>query len=501
MLDFLKAKDYHNQNLYEIGSDGNLVVEFVQAELFIYEQHASVTQTSSGTNEAFVCAAKENPEFECLDIAAATTLSGIWNPVYTNSTTGALSANPLISSNFMVNAVDGAVLGGHLDTKYGMQQKCDGGKVVGDGVINGLDLYVLGASQFRLGPYSDIGNVLSDVVTVQGRPETRLRCRNELYTRLEWQNRIAWEACFSPVDEEDYLASNQSQHGRRAMEIEAPKSSIAGLSLAHFDVSSQSYEPTVQDLGARVFLWSSASPLGRWYLINIPNIVLTIELFVRGAEFAPETKLNNDLVPEFNSSEVPSEARNYDLRFVRHRERAGMDDTDCAIVESSGSQLGALNSGTISVGQRMLLGDQHTNLCAFDLMLWIPITANAFRPASCPVEIAKGSVAMDGVSGSVQFSDACASYELFNVVNGSMWTLPSPPPASARPPPSLPGPDEDSGSQTVNIFVASSAVLALGGLALLCFTLFPKRKEPGPEGEAKSVEVVSVSAPLLPMKM
>ena len=83
------------------------------------------------------------------------------------------------------------------------------GKRVGDGVVNGLDLYVLAASQFRLGPYYDLGtpHELRNVPTVEGRDETISRCTDlDPYTRLEWQQRISYDACFAPSEEADFCA-------------------------------------------------------------------------------------------------------------------------------------------------------------------------------------------------------------------------------------------------------------------------------------------------------
>jgi hypothetical protein len=459
-----------------------LVVEFFQTEILLYKQHASVTEASSGTNQAFVCAMLERPEFECLDIAAATTLSGIWNPVYTNSNDAALSASPLISTNFMVNAVDGSMLTHNTTLRYGMNSTCDG-KIVGDGVVNGLDLFVFGASQFRLGPYSNIGDALSDVETTQGRQDTRLRC-GEGYSRLDWQNRIAWDACFSTADESEYL-QQEAQPGRRLSAIEAPRRSIVGFELAH-NAPSPPYP--VQDLGARLFLWASASPLGRWYIINIPNIVIVAEIFVRGTESALETPLNNEPAPKFNSMEVPLDANKFDVRFVRHLERAGAENKNCTIIQSSGSQLGILNKGMVSVSQRLLLGDEHTKLCAFDLVLWVPTSAREPRSPDCPLQIAKGSVAMDGVAGSVQFSDECASNDLFYEFNHSN---------------SNDATDTNTGPR-IHVFLAVSGVVFVAcGIALSNVAILTKRthSEHGTSmGNAKLVASTIVS-PAMYMKL
>ena len=292
-----------------------------------------------------------------------------------------------------------------------------------------------------MGPYHDIGNTLSAVDTTSGRPETAGRC-GESYTRLDWQNRIAYAACFGPSDEAAYLTS-----GRRMAEIEPPKRQLlqearyqerVGSTSIMMSYTESGTPMPVRDLGISVLLWSAASPLGRWYLLHMPKLMISTELFVRGAESAGQTALNNKAAPEFNSTEVPGKANQFDLRFVRHRERTGLDSSQCAIVESTGSQLMALMAGSIGVGQRMTSSGTRNSLCAFDLMLWVP-TAHTFnRPIGCAVQLAAGSAGMDGITGAVQMSDACASnalYEMAPVIYVSPPALPQPPPPPSLPPP------------------------------------------------------------------
>lgn len=453
-----------------------------------------------------MCEILVEPHFECLDIASTTTLAGVWSPVYSNTSSGALTANPFVDANFMVNVIEAGDLNANLTTRFGMASTCDG-KVVGDGVINGFDLYVLGAAQFRLGPYQDLGDDLSAIATTQGRPETRFRC-GESYTRLDWQNRIAWETCFGPEDEERYILSTGT--GRRRL-LESPEDAVgspirkqnlpserrqvSGLVLSKDVVHSPSSFPNsayamfgeeggVEELDAKLYLWSNASPLGRWYILHLPKIVLAAELFIRGTEFATATQLNNRPAPYFNSTEVPIESNLFDLRFVRHRERSGMGGDDCAIVESAGSQLSALEAGTVSVSQRMIHGNSRSKLCAFDLFLWVPITATSHRPLSCELQLAHGSTAMDGVKGSVQTSDLCSSNALyslnyFNPPPPPSPPLPSPPPPPSRPPlpalpvgvhppPSPPLPPSAPVIETV-ITISLVASSSFGALALVLF--------------------------------
>jgi hypothetical protein len=177
----------------------------------------------------------------------------------------------------------------------------------------------------------------------------------------------------------------------------------------------------------------------------MPNLMISTELFVRGAELAGQTALNNKAAPLFNSTEVPLKANEYDLRFVRHRERMGLDSSKCAIVESTGSQLMALMAGSIGVGQRMSTTGGRSHLCAFDLMMWVPAMKSYHQPIGCQLQIAAGSAGMDGITGAVQMHDACASNALYEApldLYSYPPPSPSPPPPSASPkhPPLLPAP-------------------------------------------------------------
>lgn len=501
-LDFLSPKSYYEQTEYALGADGTLVAEFFQVEKLIHAQHQSVTTTSSGTNQAFVCGILAEPAFECLDIASSTTLSGVWNEVYTNSSSGAITANPFIDATFMTNVISAGDLNANLTNRFGMATSCQN-KVVGDGVVSGMDLYVFGAAQFRLGPYNDIGDDLSAVVTTQGRPETRFRC-GESYSRLDWQNRIAWETCFSPEDEDRYILSTGT--GRRL--LDGGEKRVSGLVLAKdspsprhtgLQLSSESGATSrgMDDLGAKMYLWSNASPLGRWYILNLPKIVIAAELFVRGAEGAMATQLNNKEAPHFNSSEVPSESNLFDLRFVRHRERSGLDSEDCAIVEASGSQLSALQAGTISVSQRMIHNNARSQLCAFDLVLWVPATAAVHRPLSCEVQLASGSSAMDGIRGSVQKTDSCASNALYD---SNHFVPPPPPPPSlpgatptASPPPSSPIDGDSSTGAVIGGAVGGVAgVTLVGAFAWWAFFAGAAKKVPGLAATTHNVAYSSV---------
>ena len=392
-------------------------------ETLQHAQFDSVTFTSSGTNQAFTCLVQSVRELECLDVAAATTLRDLFNSTTFNSSyidtpAGALRANVLNQNDLMVDMMDPSVVDLSSTTLYGMGSTCDG-KRVGDGVINGMDMYVYGASLFRLGPYSSNPTDLSQILTVQGREDTQSRCDNDPYERVEWQKRLAYSACFAVRDETSYQAALS---GRRLLQA---------THYGELGTSTDDMQP-MRDLEGRVFEWARGGEQGSWYLIQLPEINMAVDLFVRGAEPAPATQLSNARAPTFNSTLVPEDASSFQLRFIRHRELGDQPTEDCAIVQASGDQLAALQSGWISVAQRLPSEtSERGSLCGFDLVMWQPSWAQSRRP--CAVQLAAGSTAMDGRLGAIQRFDSC------NEPLGALY-LADPPSATPLAPPLLPAP-------------------------------------------------------------
>ena len=355
-------------------------------ELLQHAQFDSVTFTSSGPNQAFSCLVDSIRELECLDVAGATTLRDLlnstsFNSSFVDSPEGAIRANVLNQNDLMVNMMDPSVLDLSSTTLYGMGSTCDG-KRVGDGVINGMDMYVYGASLFRLGPYASNPTDMSQILTVQGREDTQSRCSDDPYERVEWQKRLSYSSCFAVRDETAYQASLS---GRRLLQA------------THYD-----------ELGT--------------------------SLFVRGAEPAPATQLSNVPAPQYNTTHVPDQPNQFDMRFIRHRELAEQSTDECAIIQASGDALAALQSGWISLSQRLPgEGTQRGFLCGFDIVLWQPAWAKQGRP--CPVQLSAGSTAMDGRLGAIQRFDICseplgALYLMSPPTTTPSSPLLSPPPAA-----------------------------------------------------------------------
>ena len=397
-------------------------------ELLQHAQFDSVTFTSSGTNQAFACLVQSVRELECLDVAGATTLRDLLNSTTFNSSfvdtpEGALRANVLNQNDLMVNMMNPSVLDLSSTTLYGMGSTCDG-KRVGDGVINGMDMYVYGASLFRLGPYANNPTDMSLIQTVQGREDTQSRCDDDPYERVDWQKRLSYASCFAVRDETSYQAFLS---GRRLLQA------------THYEelgTSTDDMQP-MRDLDARVFQWASGGDLGDWFLIQLPEINMAIDLFVRGAEPAPATQLSNVMAPAFNTTHVPESPSQFNMRFIRHRELAKQPTDDCAVIQASGDALSALQSGWISLSQRLPgEGSQRGSLCGFDIVLWQPSWAKQGRP--CALQLSAGSTAMDGRLGAIQRFDSCSE------PLGALYLVAPPPPTTTpsllqlSPPPSAP---------------------------------------------------------------
>ena len=514
MLDFLRPTGYYqdvvSDNYVTAGADGNLVQEFMEMERIMYEQYESINEVDTqGTNQAYVCrVARISFIYECLDIAAPSTLrtvegQSLFNESYT-SAVGALAGNVFIHDNAMVDIANSDTTTLATGPLFGMLAPC-GDKIMGDGVINAFDAYVIGAAQFGSGVYANISRAFDEVATVNGRNDTKVRCNNDPYTRLEWQYAIASDPCFTydanksalPFGRRLTSSSNEKlQIGRggpyasplRLQEYapmfnvarDVPTPQVSGLvvqdhntqptglwsrfGMSHITIANQfdaqvltrsnkqslvSYngdvvQPSV-DLRAQVFEHAETDK-GKWYWINIPGIHGSIDLTIFGARNMDPISLSNLEAPVRHTTDVPADPTNYELRFIRHREFYSMDTRDCVAITSSRSPLIAMQKGVVSLAQPQRVGYQ---MCGFDLMLWKPANTPV-HTADCPLAVARGSVTMNGVYGSVQQTTAC-SYSVDNPPSAPPQPLPPPPlpplphntsqsPSSPTPPPSPPPP-------------------------------------------------------------
>jgi hypothetical protein len=269
MLDFVSASSYYTDlasSPVREGADGNLIHEFMEIERIMLEQSRTIGSTTypQGSYQPYVCRVAGKLEnlginHECLDVASTKTMSstsqrvetGLWNVSYT-STTGALQASPFVHTRIMVDITGGlssALPSDVLDMFGSNVTECGtnnleaiNGKIMGDGVINSFDLYVIAAAQFHQGPYASLsGTPFAEVPTVQGRPDTKDRCCMDNpdcapFDRLQWQTRVAWKDCYSYVaDEGNYTQEN----GRRLLQLEAPQTLISSIAAPSWSPSYQ----------------------------------------------------------------------------------------------------------------------------------------------------------------------------------------------------------------------------------------------------------------------
>lgn len=486
-----------SEHLVEAGSDGNLVEEFMEMERVMHSQYESINEVDTqGTNQAYVCrVARIDPIYECLDIAAPSTLrtsSGVstFNENYT-SAVGALNGNLFMHDNLLVDIAKSDTTTAATGPLFGMLAPC-GDKVMGDGVINGFDAYVIASAQFGSGVYSTISRAFDEVATVNGRNDTKDRCNNDPYTRLEWQLSIAQDPCFSYQQNATHqarrkLASSLNERTRTSLEglssmvnnpeyapmlqvahLQIPKPhgsgglipavdhsnwspfGISGISLLRNDNAnvqplyqgslSESTFDVVQaskSLEASVFEYM-VTEQGKWYWINIPGVHASVDLTIYGARNRDPIGLSNVRAPPQASLTAPTNPLQYELRFVRHREFYDLDTRDCVAVTSSRSPTIVMQKGVVSLAQPVREGYQ---MCGFDLMLWKPANT-PIHTLACPVAVATGSVTMNGLHGAVQMYDSCA-YTMDAPPPAPTLMVPPAPPTPARspaPPPYSPCP-------------------------------------------------------------
>ena len=479
----------------------------MEMERIMFAQYESINEVDTqGTNQAYVCrVARINLAFECLDIAAPSTLrtssgESTFSENYT-SITGALNGNLFMHDNLLVDIAKADTLVNVTSPLFGMLAPC-GDKIMGDGVINGFDAYVIASAQFGSGVYGTLSRAFDEVATVNGRNDTKDRCNNDPYTRLEWQLAVARDPCFAHGDSLAPFTPPPSapppniQEGRRLqlgppsqnsnslyesplyapmrnvasrtqwlemstaaknLEVGIPNSKhtwssfgikgVSNVGLGTFVPEIKNLAPPKQslalygtsvaqassELGARVFEYMDL-PQGKWYWINVPGVHASLDLTIFGGRNRDPIRLTNLKAPRQGSTETPVNPSEYELRFIRHREFYNLPVGDCVAITSSRSPEIAMQKGVVSLAQPIREGYQ---MCGYDLMLWKPDNTPIYTP-ECPVAVAAGSVTMNGLYGSVQLFDSCATITSQPMPPPVPDTPPVPAPAPPKPSPALP---------------------------------------------------------------
>jgi len=251
MLDFVRASSYWADLVSSPvteGADGNLIHEFMEMERIMLEQSQTIGSPGypQGSYQPYVCRVagkigNMGLNHECLDIASAKTLSksssgqnhsDFWNSTLL-SKAGQLRANKFTHTNIMVDINENhALLTTDMENLFGFNVTgCEGtenSKIMGDGVINSFDLFIVAAVQFSQGPYAVFSNSpYASIPTVSGRPDTKDRCCMDnttdcqRYDRLDWQKRIAFKDCFTIADEDTYNSDRRLQETYGIVETSA----------------------------------------------------------------------------------------------------------------------------------------------------------------------------------------------------------------------------------------------------------------------------------------
>ena len=212
---------------------------------------------------------------------------------------------------------------------------------------------------------------------------------------------------------------------------------------------------------------------GTWFWINVPGVHISFDLTLFGAVNEQPICLSNVRAPRFNSNDMPIDASQYELRYIRHREFYDLPVDKCANLGSARTQLAAMERSVISVAQ--VVDDQRTMLCGVDFMLWKPLNTPVHTGA-CSVALAAGSATMSTVQGLVQRKDACAVSLFPNSSVVLQNEILSPPPP-AQPPSSPKTTTNSNDAFTVSMVVGGSLLTGLAAIWLLiCWQSQDQRK-------------------------
>ena len=418
---------------FEFKTDGALHIEFLLVEAIQEEQ------SKGDSHNAYHCLVAAHARLECLDIAGPSTLSdaagATYDVSYFNVDAQFLSLvnNTNVAIDFfMPDNVNGTNLFGvHPSTLDG----CYDEKIVGDGIVNGFDSATLLAAQFRQVPYHTITDVSSTHTTTTGRSDTATNCGiTSGVARNEYQIAIAASSC--AFDPGLVTAAPPPSPTRRLLEVLPqallPQALQPWARYGAVKTITTTAHPigAYQPLGALVVEFGRTH-MGAWYLFHIPGIVVSLELLLQGADAPQAIPLSYVRAPSLDDDSTwqPASPTEYELRYRRHQEVLGRDESHCNMLESSGFLSKAMRRNTIAVSQFQSEGRR---MCGFDLVLYKPheaVPRTTF--AACEVAVLAGSSAIDGVRGRIQAASVCAQ--------PYAGPAPHPPPPPPSPPP---GPDE-----------------------------------------------------------
>jgi hypothetical protein len=400
------------QRLFEPapGADGNLVLEFHLVESALLE---SIERNSLDPYTCLVRDDATGAALECLDVASVTTLAGTINSTYA-----------VVAADDVPTAVALAGLGANTTTDqyWGNAARCADGKLIGDGVLDSLDLYVMLAYYFGAPPYDALPAMPAHVLTVQGETDVGARCASGL-TRTQY---------LTLYDPNDPCARPDATRRRLA--------------------ASSSFDVAVHR--QRVLLTG-----GAWYALRLRRLLLSVELHLVGVDDnADYVVLSNLRAPWHEGLDAaPLDPERYEVRFARHLEYAGAAADACATVVPTITGSAAMYYDVLALAQ---LPTDATAYCAFDVFLYVPPPAGggARRRLAdeCGVTVSAASRGMDGIGGVKQRVDAVCDPAPYDFAVAAAPPPPAPPPRKG---------DDDKDTRVL-LLVALGAVLG-GALCLL----------------------------------
>ena len=309
--------------------------------------------------------------WECLDIAAASTLGGLAN-------TTEYVANPgAPNGTWIFPVLDGSQ---NKSTQlYGAVERC-GEKIVGDGVVSTLDIATLMYSQFGEAPYCDESgrgdspescvwiatSGTTNVIhtggpdTTQGREVTARQCGNSIQPN-HYQLQLASDFCLvghpppSPPtrrqlsDWKDSLSDGSGPPDefltdRKLSEVLNPQ--IIGTERELIDRARASM--VMRSYDASTMRWSKVGGVGEWTKVTLPGAVVATELFFINAHSAGGIRAVENWPPppggctDLACAPAPGERDNYQFRFQRRPEEIapGRDfvTRPCALLLTTAAQ-------------------------------------------------------------------------------------------------------------------------------------------------------------------
>jgi len=311
-------------------------------------------QALAGSYDPFTCSLHKQPFFECLDIGSARTLGGTINSSVNLYTEESLAQDDIIELESSIGNIS--------DIKYfgaGESLTCSN-KTIGDGVINVFDIAILMWYQFKSQPYDRLPNDPSNLLTVEGRDETQLRC-NMNETRDQYHLALGKSYCTLGPHAEPFRMLSEAPFLHTVQTIVPTVQEISSLD-------------TMLDLKVEVLVWAEL-PMGTWYRISCKGIQTVVELFLHGVATekgvplsmvrSPSPQCNNETDNCMPYIDNAMEVR-FQRRFEQHADSKNLT-RKCATIVSGAQPMVTMIGNTIAVRQQ-----PPRYACAFDLFIYVP---------------------------------------------------------------------------------------------------------------------------------